>query len=242
MGIIGLCAFTTSLLLMSAFVIGLYNNVKVIRKVMIVYGTFSQKLIYYYWIFLSSLTYCYYSNLLNEIFPLLGSVLGMVLFLLCGFVIQILLNKLFPDNKINKQEKNNAFISSFVCVAIVAFIESVRLGNDKNFLLLSGTSLGIVFGQYFNMDMYIDAGSFVEKVKSILKPPNVNIKRLLRKMFFWLIFGSGLYFCVFWPDILQQIGCGVANAAGMFVVGFLVWYYKFGTKGTGKIKRITDEK
>lgn len=80
MGKMGLIAFVMSLILMSVFVICIYMNIKAIIKVMTVYGTFSQKLIYYYCMFLSSLTYCYYSNFLNEIFPLLGSVLGIIYF------------------------------------------------------------------------------------------------------------------------------------------------------------------
>lgn len=142
----------------------------------------------------------------------------------------------------NKREKYNVFVSSFACVVIVALIEAIRLGNNKSFLLLSGTAQGIVFGQYFNMDMYIDPASFLTWVKGILRIPNVNIKSTVMKLLFYLVFGSGLYLCVFYPNILQQIGCGVAWAVGIFVVGFLIWYYKFRIKSIRKIERTTDDK
>lgn len=221
-----LMALIATLCLMLIVTYCIYKNVKIIYKLIACIKTPVQKIIYCFLMFLSSFSYVFVSLTLNEIISEFSSILSAFFLLLSIWVVNMIFEKLFPENKLEMSDKHWAIILSYISVSISGGIISMQYGS-KEYLVVSSIAISVLIGSYISIGIFLESKSLIILLKEYvdsIKVTSKNIKLILGSS---VCFGIFLFLC-FSPynDITNQIIYGIGMGEAIFFVGFFICIYR----------------
>ena len=107
-----------TIFIMFLFTYCVFQKVKIVYRLINCIKAPTQKILYCFFMFMSSFAYIFISLILNDVCSELSSIFSALYLLFSIWTVNIFFEKICPKNELKVSDKHWAIILSYICVAI----------------------------------------------------------------------------------------------------------------------------
>ena len=218
-----------TLFIMFLFTYCVFQKVKIVYRLINCIKAPTQKILYCFFMFMSSFAYIFISLIFNDVCSELSSIFSALYLLFSIWTVNIFFEKICPKNELKVSDKHWAIILSYICVAISGGIISIQCGSSE-YLTVSSIAISVLIGSYISVETFLKNKSLIvlltEYIDSV-KKTSKDVKMILESSFVFVIL---LFLCFSsYNDIVNQIIYGIATGEVIFLFIFFIYIISFHT-------------
>ena len=123
-----------TLFIMFLFTYCVFQKVKIVYRLINCIKAPTQKILYCFFMFMSSFAYIFISLIFNDVCSELSSIFSALYLLFSIWTVNIFFEKICPKNELKVSDKHWAIILSYICVAISGGIISIQCVLLKEYI------------------------------------------------------------------------------------------------------------
>lgn len=178
-----------TIFIMFLFTYCVFQKVKIVYRLINCIKAPTQKILYCFFMFMSSFAYIFISLILNDVCSELSSIFSALYLLFSIWTVNIFFEKICPKNELKVSDKHWAIILSYICVAISGGIISIQCGSSE-YLTVSSIAISVLIGSYISVETFLKNKSLIvlltEYIDSV-KKTSKDVKMILESSFVFVI-------------------------------------------------------